>query len=52
MRKAFKIPGDLAITAVIGFGYPRKKVVGRKDRLPLEQVAFSELYGNKLRKLE
>jgi len=52
MRKTFKIPGDLVITAVIGFGYPKKKVIGKKDRLPLEQVAFSELYGNKLRKLE
>lgn len=52
MREAFKIPEGLAITAVAGFGYPKRKVVGKKSRLPLEQVAFSEFYGNRLRELK
>ena len=40
------------MTAVVGFGYPRRKVYGRKRRLPLEKIAFSESYGRRLRLLE
>jgi len=40
---------DLTITAVVGFGYPARKVVGRKKRLPLERIAFKGKYGVPLR---
>jgi nitroreductase len=49
MRKDFAIPNNLELTAVAGFGYPAKKVTGkRKNRKPLEEIAFLEKYGNKL----
>jgi hypothetical protein len=36
----------LNISAVIGFGYPAKKLTGkRKDRVPLDSLVFSEKYG-------
>ena len=48
MRRDFALPPELTIAAVLGFGYPAKKVLGRKDRKPLEELAFSERYGNPL----
>lgn len=48
MQKDFGIPAGLSLTAVIGFGYPAKRIVGRKNRLPLDQVAFGDRYGQKL----
>jgi nitroreductase len=51
MRKDFGIPEGLNSTVVIGFGYPKKKILGRKNRRPLSEVAFLERYGNPLGKL-
>jgi|BEDMetMinimDraft_2_1075160.scaffolds.fasta_scaffold07040_1 nitroreductase len=48
MRVRFNIPQTLEITAVVGFGYPKKRVLGRKKRLPLEKVAFRGKYGEPL----
>lgn len=48
MRRDFGIPENLNSTAVVGFGFPKKKILGRKDRLPLSEVAFLERYGNPL----
>ena len=49
MRKDFAIPSKLDITAVAGFGYPAKKLSGkRKNRKPLNEIAYLEKYGNKL----
>lgn len=49
MSKYFNLPMDLNLTAVLGFGYPAKKVVGRKNRKPLSELAFSEKYGQELK---
>ncbi|MEM1944491.1 MAG: nitroreductase family protein [Nitrososphaerota archaeon] len=49
MRQTFAIPGEYNISVVVGFGYPAKKVIGRKNRLPLEQVAYSHRFGNALK---
>lgn len=49
MRKDFGLPPNLALTVVVGFGYPAKKVMGKKNRLPLDEVAFEDRYGQKLR---
>ena len=47
MRDDFKIPLNLSISAVVGFGYPRKSITGkRKNRKPINELAFSEVYGN------
>lgn len=48
MRRDFALPSDLKVAAVLGFGYPAKKVIGKKNRKPLEELAFSERYGNPL----
>ena len=47
MRNDFKIPLNLNISAVVGFGYPKKSITGkRKNRKPINELAFSEVYGN------
>lgn len=47
-KKDFGVPEGLSATIVVGFGYPQKKLHGRKNRKPLSEVAFLERYGNKL----
>lgn len=47
MRKDFAIPSDLKPSAVVGFGYPTKKIIGKKNRKPLTELAFIDKYGNK-----
>ncbi len=48
-RKDFGIPRELRPSVVVGFGYPARKLTGRrKNRKPLEEVAFLETYGNRL----
>ncbi len=47
MRKDFAIPSELKPTVVVGFGYPTKKILGRKKRMPLSELAFVDKYGNK-----
>jgi len=48
MERDFGLPADLNLAVVVGFGYPARKVVGRKNRLPLNQIAFLDRYGQKL----
>jgi nitroreductase len=48
MRKDFAIPNELKPTVVVGFGYPAKKILGKKKRMPLSELAFVDKYGNKL----
>src|SRR5262245_44214704 len=35
LRRDFRIPTELYIAMVLGFGYPTKKLAGRKSRVPL-----------------
>lgn len=47
-RRDFDVPEDLNPSVVLGFGYPGKKVSGkRKNRKPLGDVAFLEKYGSR-----
>jgi nitroreductase len=48
MGKDFAIPSTLKPLAVVGFGYPVKKIIGKKNRMPLTELAFIDKYGNKL----
>jgi len=49
LRNDFGIPSELRPSVVVGFGYPTRKLTGRKkNRKPLEEVAFLEKYGNRL----
>lgn len=48
MARDFSLPPGLNLTVVVGFGYPARKVIGRKNRLPLSELAFQDRYGQKL----
>jgi nitroreductase len=48
LKRNFGVPEDLSATIVVGFGYPQRKLRGRKNRKRLSEVAFLERYGNKL----
>jgi len=45
LRRDFGIPGELKPAAVLGFGYPVKKIRGKKSRKPLEELVSLEKYG-------
>ena len=47
IRKDFAIPSNLKPSIVVGFGYPVKKIVGKKNRMPLTELAFLDKYGNR-----
>jgi nitroreductase len=47
-RRDFGIPQQLEISAALGFGYPMRKVRGKKNRKPIDELAYSERYGNPL----
>lgn len=51
MRIEFNVPRDLSISAVIGFGYPVRKIRGRKERKPIAEIASIERYGNPLTRI-
>lgn len=47
LQRDFNIPRELKPTVVVGFGYPARKVTGKKkDRVPLKEIAFLERFGN------
>lgn len=48
LRRDFAIPSDMEISAALGFGYPLKRQLGRKNRKPLEEIVFIGRYGNRL----
>jgi nitroreductase len=48
LRRDFGIPMGIDPTIVVGFGYPKRKLYGRKDRKPLSEVAYLEMYGRRL----
>ena len=47
LRKDFEIPSNLKPTICLGFGYPTNKIHGKKNRMPLTELAFLDKYGNK-----
>jgi nitroreductase len=47
MSRDFAIPSGLKTLAVVAFGYPVKKILGKKNRMPLTELAFIDKYGNK-----
>ncbi len=49
MKKEYGIPENLTVAAVIGFGYPTRKIKGLKNRKKLIEIVFSERFGEKLR---
>jgi nitroreductase len=48
-RRDFKIPKEMYISAIIGFGYPIRMLSGkRKNRKPLNEFVYYENYVNNL----
>jgi len=45
LQKDFGIPSNLIPSIIVGFGYPSRKVIGRKNRKPINELAFLERYG-------
>jgi nitroreductase len=48
MRRDFGVPEALSPTVVVGFGYPKTKIIGKKNRKPISELAFLERYGSPL----
>lgn len=48
VRKEFGLPDTYDVLAVIAFGYPKRKVLGRKKRKPFSEVVSVERYGRAL----
>lgn len=48
MTKYFAIPKNLNLSAAVGFGFPAKKIKGKKNRKPLSELAYSEKFGQPL----
>lgn len=48
-RRDFGVPQESNVSAVIGLGYPIKKLTGkRKDRVPLGTLIYTEKFGNSI----
>jgi nitroreductase len=45
LRIDFNIPPSLFPSAIVGFGYPRRTVMGKKNRKPLEEIVSLGRYG-------
>jgi nitroreductase len=52
LRRDFGIPPELRPAAILGFGYPVRKIRGKKSRKPLEELVYSERYGTSFRPSE
>jgi len=48
LRRDFSIPEHMQPSVVVGFGYPARKISGKKSRLPLSEIVFLEKYGRKI----
>jgi hypothetical protein len=42
------VPSRGDVPAVIPFGYPKRKVIGKKKRNPFDQVVSAERFGSPL----
>jgi nitroreductase len=45
LQKDFNIPSNLTPSIIVGFGYPAERLIGRKNRKALKEIAFLERYG-------
>jgi len=52
LRRDFALPQELKPAAVVGFGYPVRRIKGKKSRKPLEELVFAESYGKTYRPIE
>lgn len=45
IRERYGIPEGRSIDLIVGFGYPDRRLVGRKSRRPLRELAYEGRYG-------
>ena len=48
VRKEFGLPDAYEVLAVVPFGYPKRKVIGRKKRKPIGEIVSAERFGTPL----
>ncbi len=48
LERDFGIKKELNPSAVVGFGYPTRKIIGKKNRKPLNEVAYLDRFGTPL----
>ena len=48
LARDFGIPEGLNPSVIVGFGYPVRRIIGKKNRKPLSELAFQDKYGKKL----
>src|SRR5207248_11209585 len=48
VREEFGIPDSYDVLAVVPFGLPRRKIIGKKKRKPFNEVVSSERFGTPL----
>lgn len=48
VRQEFGLPEVYEVLAVVPFGYPKRKVIGRKRRKPIGEVVSAERFGTPL----
>ena len=48
LERDFGIPKNLSPGVIVGFGYPTRKIFGKKKRNPLSEVAFLDRFGKPL----
>lgn len=48
LERDFGVPKDLSPSVVVGFGYPARKIVGKKKRKAMGEVAFLDRFGTPL----
>ena len=48
VRQEFGIPDRYDVLAVVPFGYPKRKVTGRKKRKPFDEIVSAERFGTPL----
>ena len=52
LERDFGVPKDMSPSAIVGFGYPAKKIIGRKKRKPIGEVAYLDRFGKPLNPAE
>ena len=48
VRAEYGLPETYDVLAVLAFGYPKHRVIGKKKRKPFDDLVSSERFGNKL----
>ncbi|MDG6929337.1 MAG: nitroreductase family protein [Nitrososphaerota archaeon] len=48
LKRDFGLPQGLKAAVALGFGYPVRKIRGKKDRKPLEELVSLERYGTRI----